>query len=118
MRSPRDRLKQNVLQQFDRLWHSLFTSHVHLDTALHQQPAAFRAPLAQLIMPILSRPATLAEWLRLPVQGRNARPFALSPSDLPEWQFARDMADALYDRLEEDPDAFRKVNGTVVIVCD
>jgi 16S rRNA C967 or C1407 C5-methylase (RsmB/RsmF family) len=111
MRSPRDRLKQNVLQQFDRLWHSLFTSHVHLDTALHQQPAAFRAPLAQLIMPILSRPATLAEWLRLPVQGRNARPFALSPSDLPEWQFARDMADALYDRLEEDPDAFRKVTG-------
>jgi hypothetical protein len=54
---------------------------------------------------------TLATWLDMPVKGRNSRPFQLKPSELPEWSFARELAEALYDRLEEDPDAFRKFSG-------
>jgi hypothetical protein len=111
MRTLRDRLKQNILQQFDRLWFALFSSSVHLDAALRAQPNAYKAPLAQLIFPILARPVTLAHWLNVPAHGRNATPFQLKPHELPEWALARELADALYDRLEEDPDAFRKVAG-------
>jgi hypothetical protein len=42
MRNPGDRFKQNVLQAFDRLWYQLFTSPIHLDTALAQQPKQFK----------------------------------------------------------------------------
>ena len=111
MRTLRDRLKQNILQQFDRLWFALFSTSVHLDAALRAQPNAYKAPLAQLIFPILARPVTLAHWLNVPAHGRNATPFQLKPHELPEWALARELADALYDRLEEDPDAFRKVAG-------
>jgi hypothetical protein len=42
MRNPRHRFKQNLLQQFDRLWYQLFTSNLHLDFALRQQPPQFK----------------------------------------------------------------------------
>src|SRR4051794_1935244 len=52
-----------VVQGFESLWEQLFTSPIHLDSALSKLPVRVKSILAQIVPRILLRPVSEAEIL-------------------------------------------------------
>jgi hypothetical protein len=85
---------------FDTLWTKLFTSPVHLDSALSHAPPSTKAPLATVTRALLQRPRSLAYYLRFELH--DEEPFGLDAESLAHWPVARAMAKRLYQSYKKD----------------
>jgi 16S rRNA C967 or C1407 C5-methylase (RsmB/RsmF family) len=94
----------NFRTAFDALWTKLFTTPVHLDSALSQAPPAVKSSLAPLSRLLLQRPRSLAHYLRFKLS--EDEPWWLEPEQLAEWPTARAMAARLLQAFERDPQFF------------
>ena len=80
-------------QAFDALWTKLFTSPVHLDSAISQASPGVKAPLAEISRLLLQRPRSIAHYLRF--QLSEEEPWWLDQETLASWPTAREMAKRL-----------------------
>src|SRR5437867_4084674 len=80
-----------VLAAFDRVWSRLFTTPIHLDSALAKEPHELRAMLAELVPPLLRAPLAMAGALG--VQVPQGEPWTLSEDALATWAPARAIAE-------------------------
>lgn len=87
-------------QAFDQLWGQLFSSPVHLDSALSRSTPSVKSTLAPLSRVILQRPASLAHFLRFRLY--EGEPWNLEGEYLANWQTARAMAARLYQIFKKD----------------
>jgi 16S rRNA (cytosine967-C5)-methyltransferase len=85
---------------FDALWTKLFTSPVHLDSALSQAPPSLKSKLAPLTRALLQRPSSLAHYLKFKLS--EAEPWWLDQETLADWPTAREMAKRLLQSFERD----------------
>ena len=76
-----------VEKTFQKLWESLFSSPVHLDSALSKLPPRLKSILAQLVPQVLMRPASLAEKMGIGIP--LGEPWALSKKELTQWRPAQ-----------------------------
>jgi len=88
----------NFRVAFDALWRKLFTSPVHLDSALSQAPPSVKSSLAPISRLLLQRPSSLAHFLRF--QLSEDEPWFLDAETLAEWPTAREMAKRLLQSFE------------------
>jgi len=86
---------------FDQVWGKIFSSPVHLDSALSQAPPAIKSSLAPLTRLLLQRPKSLAHYLRFKLS--DDEPWHLSLEQLANWPTARAMANRLLQAFERDP---------------
>lgn len=89
--------KKAVSDAFTSLWASLFSSPVHLDSALSKQPKHLKSILAQIAPLILLRPASIAEALGVGMAPEE--PWNLAQDQLKGWRSARLMAESLYSLM-------------------
>jgi 16S rRNA C967 or C1407 C5-methylase (RsmB/RsmF family) len=87
-------------ESFDELWRKLFSSPVHLDSALSHAPPSVKGTLAPLTRVLLQRPSSLAHYLKFKLA--TDEPWGLSPERLAEWPTAREMAKRLQQSFERD----------------
>lgn len=85
---------------FDQLWTKIFTSPVHLDSALSQAPPAIKGSLAPLSRLLLQRPKSLAHYLKFNLN--DDEPWQLTQEQLANWPTARAMANRLLQAFERD----------------
>ncbi len=85
-------------EAFIKLWVELFTTPVHLDSALSKQPRHLKSLLAQLIVPILLRPASLAQAMGVGVS--PGEPWSLTREQLAHWRPAWLIAKALHQTMQ------------------
>jgi 16S rRNA C967 or C1407 C5-methylase (RsmB/RsmF family) len=90
----------NFRQAFDALWTKLFSSPVHLDSALSQAPPSQKSALAELTRLLLQRPSSLAHYLRFYLS--EEEPWGLDREALAEWPTARQMAERLFQTWKRD----------------
>ncbi len=86
---------------FDALWTKIFTSPVHLDSALSQAPPSIKGTLAPLARVLLQRPSSLAHYLRFNLS--EDEPWHLDQESLAYWPTARAMATRLHQAFQRDP---------------
>jgi 16S rRNA C967 or C1407 C5-methylase (RsmB/RsmF family) len=86
-----------VMDGFSKIWKSLFTSPVHLDSALSKQPRHLKSILAQILPAILMRPASLGEVLGVGVP--EGEPWCLNNEQMASWRPAFLMAERLYETM-------------------
>lgn len=91
----------NYRAGFDGLWRQLFTSPVHLDSALSKAPPSLKSSLAEITRLLLQRPRSLAHYLKFKMN--DDEPWWLSQEDLAEWPTARAMGDRLFQAWKRDP---------------
>jgi 16S rRNA (cytosine967-C5)-methyltransferase len=91
----------NFRAAFDQLWNLLFTSPVHLDSALSKAPPSQKSALAEISRLLLQRPHSLAHFLRFHLS--EDEPWSLEREDLPQWPTARAMAERLFHTWKRDP---------------
>jgi 16S rRNA C967 or C1407 C5-methylase (RsmB/RsmF family) len=91
----------NFRMAFAELWHRLFTSPVHLDSALSKAPPSQKSALAEISRLLLQRPVSLAKFLKFYLS--EEEPFGLDKESLAEWPTARAMADRLFQAWKRDP---------------
>lgn len=100
-RNPRERREDPdspaALEAFDDLWRELFSTPVHLDSALSKRDKSVKSALAQLIQPILLRPVSTAEGLGLRVY--DEEPWTLDTKRTRNWKLAREIAFHLFDGM-------------------
>lgn len=94
--SPKTRLPA-VESGFATLWESLFKSPVHLDSALSKQPPRIKSILAQIVPPLLMRPASLAEKLGVGIP--EGEPWSLDAAKLAAWRPARLIVTRSYGQM-------------------
>ncbi len=87
--------KSPKAQAFDVLWKEIFSSSMHLDSALSKAPRKLKMTLAQAIPPILLRPTTLAEAAGVGVA--PGEPWNLEREQLTEWAPAQGIAERIFD---------------------
>jgi 16S rRNA (cytosine967-C5)-methyltransferase len=85
---------------FETLWNKIFTSPVHLDSALSQAPPATKQTLAPIVRLILQRPRSIAHYLRFDLY--DDEPWELAPEVLADWGTGRAMAKRLYQTMSRD----------------
>jgi 16S rRNA (cytosine967-C5)-methyltransferase len=83
------------LAAFEALWKELFSSPIHLDSALSKASRLHKSALAQAVPPILLRPTSLAEAAGVGVA--PGEPWTLAPEALQDWAPARSMAARILD---------------------
>jgi len=88
-----------VLQRFAELWKSLFSSPVHLDSALSKLPKSLKTTLAQIIPQILLRPVSQAEMVGIGIAPDE--PWSLSAAHLSHWRPAQVLAQRLYGMMSQ-----------------
>jgi 16S rRNA C967 or C1407 C5-methylase (RsmB/RsmF family) len=109
--------KEAVAAAFKKLWNGLFTSPVHLDSALSKLPRHLKSPLAQIVPAILLKPVSQAQALGIGIAPDE--PWSLTPEKLANWRPAELMSERLHEALtsrpsmpqaiaEDFPPAFRK----------
>lgn len=91
----------NFRQAFDAIWSKIFTSPVHLDSALSQAPPSQKSALAVMMRVMLQRPSSLAHYLKFHLS--EDEPWGLDRESLAEWPTARAMADRLFHAWKRDP---------------
>ncbi|MBY0471204.1 hypothetical protein K2X30_08565 [bacterium] len=82
---------------FEALWKEIFSSPVHLDSALSKQPKDLKPLLAQVIYPLLLRPISLAKLVDVPTS--KGEPWSLSGPKLADWPRAREIAVRYFKKL-------------------
>ncbi len=80
---------------FEGLWKELFSSPVHLDSALSKASPKHKNLLAQAVPSILLRPTTLAECAGVGVA--PGEPWNLDAAQLAEWPAARGIAERIFE---------------------
>ncbi|MBI2712055.1 MAG: hypothetical protein HYX41_04190 [Bdellovibrio sp.] len=103
--APSQRLS-SVESSFAKLWESLFSSPIHLDSALSKLPVRMKSILAQLVPPVLLRPASLAEKMGIGVP--RDEPWSLSSEKKAKWRpaqliVARSYTQMSAGKIETDP---------------
>ncbi len=98
--------KDQLLQFFDELWTELFSSPIHLDSALSKRAKHTKSILAQILPQILLQPNSLAEAVGVGVA--PGEPWSLTPAQIVKWRPAHLMAEYLYrsmsqGRVQTDP---------------
>ena len=88
-----------VLQRFAELCKSLFSSPVHLDSALSKLPKSLKTTLAQIIPQILLRPVSQAEMVGIGIAPDE--PWSLSAAHLSHWRPAQVLAQRLYGMMSQ-----------------
>ncbi len=88
-----------VQKKFDELWTSLFSTQVHLDSALSKQSQHLKSILAQIVPLILLRPVSQAEVMGIGVA--PGEPWSLNPAEIARWRPARMLAMRLYEMLSQ-----------------
>jgi 16S rRNA (cytosine967-C5)-methyltransferase len=91
----------NFRSAFDELWIKLFTTPIHLDSALSKAPPSQKSALAEISRLLLQRPVSLAKFLKFYLS--EEEPFGLDRESLAEWPTARAMADRLFHAWKRDP---------------
>ena len=93
--------KERVARAFSEIWEMLFTTPVHLDSALSKQPRELKPVLAHLVPSILLRPASQAQVLGVGVG--EGEPWKLSTAELAGWRPAALVANRLYAMMSQPP---------------
>ncbi|MGZ3707286.1 MAG: RsmB/NOP family class I SAM-dependent RNA methyltransferase [Bdellovibrionota bacterium] len=93
--------KELMVQHFNKLWASLMTTPIHLDSALSKEAASLKSIIAQIVPAILLRPASQAEMLGIGVPPDE--PWQLNAQKLAHWRPATLMAERLYELLVQKP---------------
>ncbi|MGK5084824.1 hypothetical protein WDW37_16165 [Bdellovibrionota bacterium FG-1] len=88
-----------VLKKFNEVWQSLFSSHVHLDSALSKLPRNTKTTVAQMMPPILLRPVSQAEVLGVGMV--PGEPWSLDPQGLAHWRSAQLLGERLYHGMSQ-----------------
>jgi 16S rRNA C967 or C1407 C5-methylase (RsmB/RsmF family) len=88
-----------VVQRFSDLWKSLFSSPVHLDSALSKLPKSLKTTLAQILPQILLRPVSQAEMVGIGMAPDE--PWSLSAANLSHWRPAQILAQRLYGMMSQ-----------------
>src|SRR5688572_20479349 len=88
-----------ALEAFDDLWRELFSTPVHLDSAISKRDKSVKSTLAQLIQPILLRPVTTAQALGQRVY--DDEPWSLDTKRTRNWKLSRRMAELLFEGMSE-----------------
>src|SRR3954466_5958845 len=83
--------REAVLKSFQKIWSDLFTSPVHLDSALAKQPKNMKGILAQIVPAILLKPVSQAQALGIGLSPDE--PWSLNEKKLSEWRPAALMAE-------------------------
>ena len=89
----------SVFNKFGEIWTNLFTSPIHLDSALSKLPSSVKTILAQIIPAILLRPASLAEALGVGMM--EGEPWSLDNKSISTWRPARLMAERIYETMSQ-----------------
>ncbi len=89
--------KARATQAFEEVWTSLFTTPVHLDSALSKQPVTVKSILARTIPLILARPVSLAQVMGVGVGPRE--PWDLTPEQKARWKAAPVLFERLYEMM-------------------
>lgn len=93
--------RANIIKHFRTLWEKLFSSPIHLDSALSDVPPLYRSAVYQLTTAVLQRPHSIARYLRLKIS--SDEPWFVSRDQMPYWNFAAVAADRLWGSLLRDP---------------
>src|SRR5262245_39197627 len=101
----RDRRRKRFLEAFDVLWARLFTSPIHLDSALAKEPEETRAELASVVPMIMRAPIAEARRAGVRVSVSSGEPWSLASDALARWAPARKLAEALFEAEAQPPDA-------------
>ncbi len=88
-----------LLDAFDRIWTRIFSTPIHLDSALAKEPLEFRGDLARILPQILRTPVSLAQ--RFQVRIRRGDPWSLNMSEMSAWAPARALARAMVAKEPE-----------------
>ena len=80
----------SVEKGFRETWSKLFTTPIHLDSALSKLPTSVKSILAQILPTILLRPASQAEVMGIGVP--IGEPWLLDPKKIQTWRPAELMA--------------------------
>lgn len=86
---------------FDQLWAMIFSSPIHLDSALSKAPPSQKSALAEMSLLLLQRPSSLAHYLRFELY--EGEPWEYSQEELARWRTARAMGDRLFKNWTRDP---------------
>ena len=97
MKNTKTDKKEAFLKAFDEIWTLLFSTPIHLDSALYKQPPRFKSALAQILPVILLRPVSEAQMHGVGI--KRGEPWNLTPEQLIQWRPARLLAERLYDGL-------------------
>jgi 16S rRNA C967 or C1407 C5-methylase (RsmB/RsmF family) len=108
MRKPRKPEKKPVQRgrpmlfrdAFDQLWSMLFSSPIHLDSALSKAPPSQKSALAEMALLLLQRPSSLAHYLRF--QLSEGEPWEYNQEELANWRTARAMGHRLFQNWSRD----------------
>ncbi|MGE3262385.1 MAG: RsmB/NOP family class I SAM-dependent RNA methyltransferase [Bacteriovoracia bacterium] len=87
---------------FDILWELIFSSPIHLDSALSKSPPSQKSALAELTPLLLQRPRSLGKYLRF--QLNDDEPWGLEGEALANWPTVRAMAHRLFLTWSRDPE--------------
>jgi 16S rRNA C967 or C1407 C5-methylase (RsmB/RsmF family) len=99
--------REAVLNSFQKIWSDLFTTPVHLDSALAKQPKNMKGILAQIVPAILLKPVSQAQALGVGLPPEE--PWALSPAKLAAWRPASLLAERLHETLVSRPSTPRAI---------
>ncbi len=88
-----------VISTFEKTWESLFSSPVHLDSALSKVSGSVKSILAQIIPSILLRPTSQAEILGVGVP--EGEPWSLDAYKLAQWKPAYFLAERMYEMMSQ-----------------
>lgn len=91
--------EKQVLLKFGELWQSLFTSPVHLDSALSKLSKNLKTTLAQIVPQILLRPVSQSEMLGIGVAPEE--PWTLTTAELAKWRPAQTLAQRLHGMMSQ-----------------
>ena len=97
-------------REFTAIWEKLFTSPIHLDSAVSKAPDSVKGALMEILRAILRRPHSLARFVRFYLS--EGEPFGLSKEELAEWKTAEQMAARLFDTWRDDPKFQEGQGGT------
>lgn len=91
----------NFKNAFATLWQQLFTSPVHLDSALSKAPPSLKGPLAEISKLMLQRPRSLAKYTRIFLNEQE--PWGLDQMTLADWPTATVIADRIFQAWKKNP---------------
>ena len=85
--------QDRATEAFMEVWTSLFTTPVHLDSAISKQPATVKSILARTLPAILLRPVSLAQAMGVGVA--IGEPWSLTSAQKARWKVAPQLFAAL-----------------------
>ncbi len=98
-----------TMSLFKEIWKSLFTTHIHLDSALSKLPRSAKSILAQILPIVLRQPASQSEKMGVGIS--IGEPWSLDQKDLSEWRPAFLLASRIYEGMTQGLPEARPIRG-------